>query len=316
MSVRPLPQLLSIIVPMYNEEKNVNLFIDSLISILNTQNYLFEIICINDGSTDGTLLTLLTKQQSIPQLIILDFARNFGKEAALTAGMDHAQGEVVVPIDADLQHPPQLIPVMIAKWQEGYDMVLAKRSSRNDESYLKRFSAYIFYKLINSLSDTKIFEDVGDFRLLDQKVINVIRNLPERHRFMKGIFSWPGFNSITITFDVQARNAGNSKWSFFKLLSLAMNGLASHTTFPLRVAGYIGLAISLCSLTYAAWLVIKTIAYGGDVPGYASLMVGITLLGGIQLTFMGILGGYLGRVYNEVKQRPIYVLREVIYAVK
>ena len=301
---------LSIVIPCYNEENNLDYLFEKLESVLQRIKINYEIICINDGSKDNTLNCLIQYHRRHPEIKILSLSRNFGKEAALTAGLDYATGAAIIPIDADLQDPPELIEELVAKWREGYDVVYGTRRSRPGESWLKRLTAYIFYGTISSMSPTPIPRNTGDFRLLDRRVIEALKQMPERTRFMKGLFGWVGFKQTSILFDRSPRLQGATSWNYWGLWNFAIDGIASFSLLPLKVWSYVGLSVSLLSLLYASFLVLRTLILGVDVPGYASLMVAVLFLGGIQLLTLGIIGEYLGRVYNEVKQRPLYLIRE------
>ena len=303
--------LLSVVVPMYNEAEGIGPFLDRTLPVLRSLGEPFEIVCVNDGSTDATLESLRRAQRHEPAIRIVDLSRNFGKEAALSAGLDHARGAAVVPLDADLQDPPELIPEMLAKWREGYEVVLARRADRQADGPMKRLTARLFYRVHNTLADTPIPEDVGDFRLLDRSVLAALGRLPERRRFMKGLFAWVGFRTCTIPFVRDARHAGSSKWNWWRLWNLAIEGITSFSSMPLRLWSYVGCGISLLAFLYAAFTVAKTLILGRDVPGYASLIVVVLFLGGLQLMTLGLLGEYIGRIYTEVKGRPIYILRRV-----
>ena len=301
---------ISIVVPLYNEEKNIDYLFERLVTVLNKINSSYEIICVNDGSKDDTLECLIEKNRYNPAIKIVNLSRNFGKEIALTAGIDYATGAAVIPIDADLQDPPELIEELVAKWREGYDVVYATRRTRQGETWLKRLTANTFYRIIGKISRVPIPRNTGDFRLLDRKVVEAIKQLPERTRFMKGLFAWIGFKQTSILFDRQPRFQGNTTWNYWKLWNLALDGIASFSFVPLKVWSYFGLTVSLVSLLYASFLIIRTLIFGIDVPGYASLMVTVLFLGGIQLITLGIIGEYLGRIYEEVKGRPLYLVRK------
>ena len=301
---------ISIVVPLYNEEKNLDCLFKRLTSVLDKINISYEIICVNDGSKDNTLECLIEQNRCNPAIKVVNLSRNFGKEIALTAGIDYATGAAVIPIDADLQDPPELIEELVAKWREGYDVVYATRRIRKGETWLKRFTADAFYKTIGKMSRVNIPPNTGDFRLLDRKVVEALKQLPERTRFMKGIFAWVGFKQTSIFFERQPRFQGKTTWNYWKLWNFALDGIASFSSIPLKVWSYLGLSVSLVSLLYASFLIIRTLIFGVDVPGYASLMVAILFLGGIQLITLGIIGEYLGRVYEEVKGRPLYLVRE------
>lgn len=301
---------ISIIVPLYNEEENIDYLFTRLLSVLNKLETSYEILCINDGSRDDTLKQLINHHYRNPAIKIINLSRNFGKEIALTAGIDHANGSAIIPIDADLQDPPELIEKLVAKWREGYDVVYATRRSRQGETWLKRFTADAFYKTIGKMTSVAIPANTGDFRLLDRKVVEAIKKIPERNRFMKGLFAWVGYKQTSVMFDREPRAAGTTTWNYWKLWNFAIDGITSFSLVPLKIWSYVGLFISFISLLYASFLVIRTLILGIDVPGYASLMVAILFFGGIQLITLGVIGEYLGRVYEEVKGRPLYFVRE------
>ncbi|MDY7003047.1 MAG: glycosyltransferase family 2 protein [Cyanobacteriota bacterium] len=301
---------LSIVIPFYNEELNIDRLFERLILVLEPLKMTYEIICINDGSKDNTLKLLVKYHQLNPLIKVVNFSRNFGKEIAITAGIDYALGDAVIPIDADLQDPPELIVELIAKWREGYDVVYATRRSRQGESWLKQFTAQKFYRTIQHLTPVEIPPDTGDFRLIDRKVVEALKKLPETNRFMKGLFSWVGYQQTSILYDRSLRFKGETKWNYWQLWNLAIEGITAFSSIPLKIWSYIGISISLISFIYASFLVIRTLIFGIDVPGYASLIVAILFLGGMQLLSLGILGEYLGRVHEEVKRRPLYLVRE------
>ena len=301
---------LSIVVPLYNEESNIHYLFERLLVVLKGMKTTYEIVCVNDGSKDNTLMCLIDQHKSNPAIKVVNLARNFGKEVALTAGLDYATGAAIIPIDADLQDPPELIEKLVAKWREGYDVVYATRRSRQGESWLKRHSATAFYRTIGRMSRVSIPPNTGDFRLLDRRVVEALKQMPERTRFMKGLFAWVGFKQTSVLFDREPRFQGKTTWNYWKLWNFAIDGITSFSFLPLKVWGYVGLIISFLSLLYAAFLVIRTLISGIDVPGYASLMVAVLFLGGIQLLTLGIIGEYLARVYEEVKSRPLYLVRE------
>lgn len=302
---------ISLVVPCFNEAENIDIFLARAVRVLSqVAPRRYEIICVNDGSRDDTLARLITASKDEPGLRILDLSRNFGKEAALTAGLDVASGDVVIPIDADLQHPPEVIPEMLARWQEGYEVVLARRRSRETDHVLQRRLANLFYRAHNRLSECEIPDNVGDFRLLERRVVEALRQLPERSRFMKGLFAWVGFRTTIVEFEVAPRNAGYSSFSGWRLWNLALEGITSFSTVPLRLWTYVGAVISVLAFIYGSWIVLRTLILGTDLPGYASLISAIVFIGGIQLIGIGVLGEYIGRIYNEVKQRPVYLVRE------
>ncbi len=295
---------------MYNEEHNIDYFFERLLPLLESWQLSHEVICINDGSTDNTLPKVLDWRQKDPRIKLVNLSRNFGKENALTAGLHYSRGRAVVPIDSDLQDPPEMIETLLAKWREGYDVVYAVRSKRHGETLLKRATASLFYKFINLFSETPIPRNTGDFRLMDRKVVKVLDQIPERTRFMKGLFAWVGFKQIGVPYERQPRHRGATKWNLWKLWNFALDGITLFSTSGLKLWSYLGLLISLFSFLYASFLIIRTLIFGRDVPGYASIMVVILFLGGLQLLSLGILGEYLGRVYAEVKKRPLFIVSE------
>ena len=301
---------LSVVVPLYNEELNVDYLFERLRSVLNRLNMTYEIVCVNDGSRDNTLSCLIEHHHQDTRIKVVNLSRNYGKEIALSAGLDHANGEAVVPIDADLQDPPELIEKLVEKWREGYDVVYATRRSRQGESWLKRFTANAFYRIIDSISRVTIPRDTGDFRLLDRCVVEAIKQLPERNRFMKGLFAWVGYKQTSVLFDRPSRHKGETKWNYWRLWNFALDGITSFSLLPLKVWSYIGLLVAIPSFFYASFLVLRTLLFGVDLPGYASIMVAVLFLGGVQLVSLGVIGEYLGRVYEEVKGRPLYLVRE------
>ena len=301
---------LSLVVPCFNEEKGLDAFFQKLEETLNTlTEYNYEILCIDDGSQDNTLFELCKHAERNPRISILELSRNFGKEAALTAGIDAAKGDALIPMDADLQHPPEVIIEMLNHWENGSDVVLAKRQSRDTDHSLQQLVTGWFYRLHNQISDCKIPKDVGDFRLMDRCVVDALKTLPERRRFMKGLFAWVGFRQSVVEFKVEPRHIGKSSFNAKKLWGLAVEGITSFSTAPLTVWTYTGLVVALVALIYGSWIVIKTLAFGIDVPGYASILTAVLFLGGIQLMGIGVLGDYIGRIYSESKQRPIYIVR-------
>jgi len=301
--------LLSVVVPFYNEGAGIDAFFTRLIAVLERLSFAWEVICVNDGSRDDTLARLLAWRARDARIRILDFSRNFGKELALSAGLAHAGGDAVVPLDADLQHPPEVIPELIAKWREGYEVVYAVRATRDYQSAPARTLSRLFYWLFERLSEVPLPEGAGDFRLLDRRVVEVINRMPERTRFMKGIFAWVGFRQTGVSFTPEPRLQGESKWAFLRLLRFAFDGLTAFSNFPLKVWGLVGASISLVAFFYIIVRLLRTAIYGIDVPGYESIIVTILFLGGMQLLTLGIIGDYLGRVFNEVKGRPLYIVR-------
>jgi len=314
MNNRPL---VSIVSPFYNEEGSVSGFHKAITnSVANLMQFDFEFICVNDGSNDNTLGELLQCVENDYRSVILELSRNFGKEAAMSAGIDHAKGDCVIPIDADLQDPPTLIAQMLIEWQKGAEVVLAKRTDRSSDSYAKRTSALMFYRLHNALSNLKIPENVGDFRLMDRIVVDALKQLPERQRFMKGLFAWLGFRTVTVEYTREPRTTGTTKFSGWKLWNFAIEGITSFSLVPLKVWTYIGAFGSVFAFCYASFIIIRTWIFGVDVPGYASLLVVMLFFGSLQLMSLGVIGEYIGRIYFESKQRPLYLIRKSYSAKK
>ena len=304
--------LISLVVPVYNESGVIQLFIDQVDLILKKIDYKYEIIFIDDGSTDNTSLELENIYKSYENIRVIKFSRNFGKEAAISAGIDYSNGDALIPIDVDMQDPPELIVDFIHQWQAGYDVVYGIREDRALDNIGKRITSRFFYSIFNKISKTKIPYNVGDYRLIDRKVINVIKMLPERNRFMKGLFSWVGFKSIGIPYKRPERSSGKTKWNYWKLWNFSIDGITGFSTAPLKIWTYIGGVISIISFFYALLLIIKVTISGIEVPGYTSTLVAILFLGGLQLLVLGIYGEYLGRIYEESKSRPIYVLDSIL----
>ncbi len=302
----------SLVVPVYNEEQALGVFYRSVRQEASLHEQTLEIVFINDGSSDRTAEHARAIALADSGVVLINFSRNFGKEAALFAGLEYATGDAVIPMDVDLQDPVEVIPHLLAEWQKGADVVLAKRSDRSSDGYLKRRSASLFYHLLNRISYTHIEENVGDFRLMDRKVVDVIKALPEQQLFMKGVLSWAGFNVAIVEYDRAPRAVGQSKFNAWKLWNLALDGVTSFSTLPLRLWSYIGGGISLLALVYAGYLVVDKVLFGNAVPGYPSLMTAILFLGGVQLIGIGILGEYVGRIYMEAKHRPRYVVKDVL----
>ncbi len=314
----PAVPVLSVIVPVKDEEDGVLPFVERVAPILEglfpdaRLGPAWEILFIDDGSEDRTLAAVMAAHQCEPRVRAISLSRNFGKEAALSAGLDHARGAAVIPIDVDLQDPPEVIGAMLARWREGFDVVYGVRTNRQTDSLPKRLTADLYYRAHNYLSNDKIPEHAGDFRLLDRKVVDVIRAMPERNRFMKGLFAWSGFRQTAVEYERAPRAVGTTKFRYWKLWTLALDGLTSASTMPLRVWSYVGVVIALVSLIYAAVVVVRTLVFGIDVPGYASLMVATLFFGGLQLISLGVLGEYVGRILIETKRRPLYVVRQKI----
>ena len=308
-AIEAAPKLVSLIVPFYNEESGLDAFWQRLLPLIGNSPERFEIICIDDGSTDRTLPLLIAAANRDSRIRVIEFSRNFGKEAALTAGIDLARGDAVIPLDADLQDPPELIGAMIAQWRAGAEVVLAHRADRSSDGALKRRSAALFYQLHNFLAPVPIPANSGDFRLMDRVVVEALKRLPERQRFMKGLFAWVGFRTVTLDYARPPRAAGESRFSGWRLWNLALEGITSFSTVPLRIWTYAGLASAFLTFLYGCAIILRTLISGIDVPGYASLFVAVLMLGSLQLVSIGILGEYLGRVYLETKQRPAYIVR-------
>jgi glycosyltransferase involved in cell wall biosynthesis len=296
---------------MYNEAENVLVFYEQVSLVLNKLGFSWEIVCVNDGSKDDTLALLLSLNKQDPRVKVIDLTRNFGKELALSAAIDYASGDAIISIDGDLQHPPEAIIDLVDKWRKGAEIVFGVRRTREKESAVKRFSSKAFYSLLGKISEIPNHKGIGDFCLLDRRVVNILRKLPERNRFMKGLFSWVGFNQDFVVYDVKERNAGETKWNYWRLWNFALDGITSFSTLPLRIWTYVGGVLASLSIAYATFIVLRTIILGIDVPGYASLIVAILFLGGVQLISLGVIGEYLGRVYSEVKERPLYITRKV-----
>jgi glycosyltransferase involved in cell wall biosynthesis len=304
---RPAEPLISCVIPAYNEAENLRLMIPALTQTLLTLSPRVEILVVDDGSTDNTAATAFAFASDYPVKCLL-LSRNFGKENALTAGIDEARGDVVILMDADGQHPLAMLPQFFAQWQQGYEMIYGVRANRDDEGFWKRQFTHWFYKVLRRASRVPIEPDAGDFRMLDRKVIESLRTLPERSRFMKGLYAWVGFRSVGIPFEVAERRVGTSTFNFRRLTRLAVLGLVSFTDLPLRMSTLIGLAISIISMLYGSYELISTLLAGNDVPGWATLIVAVTFLNGVQLMAIGVLGEYIARIFNEVKGRPNYVV--------
>ena len=304
----------SVLIPCYNEEKSLPLLYPELLRIMDDEQlskcYEWELLFVNDGSTDGTLEILRSLRSQDIRVNYIDLSRNFGKENAMLSGFDYVTGDCMVIMDADLQHPPTLIPQMLEAWEQGYDDVYAKRLSRGKESWFRRQSTLWFYNLLQKMSDVDVLPNVGDFRLLDRKCINVLCRLRESQRYTKGMYSWIGFRKKEVLFDQQDRVAGVSSWNYLRLFNLAIQGVTSFTTFPLRLATILGLLVSLAAFAFLIYVLVNTLLWGDPVQGYPTMMVVILFLGGIQLLALGIIGEYLGHIYHESKRRPTYVARE------
>lgn len=308
MAQRPL---VSIVTPFYNEGEGVKHFYQVIAQTMEQlPNYDFELVCVDDGSRDNTLEQLIAISKADPRVTVLEFSRNFGKEPAMTAGIDAATGDCVIPMDADLQDPPALISEMLKKWQEGAEVVLAKRVDRSTDSYSKRTTALMFYRLHNALSHLQIPENVGDYRLMDRIVVDALKQLPERQRFMKGLFAWVGFRTATVEYIRDARVVGETKFSGWKLWNFAIEGITSFSLAPLKMWTYVGGIGAIFAFLYASFIVIRTLIFGIDLPGYASLLVVTLFFASLQLISLGVIGEYIGRIYFESKQRPLYLIRK------
>jgi len=305
---------LSVVVPVKNEEDGILPFIERVGSILDNvaADGGWEILFVDDGSTDATLAAIVAANLSDARVRGLSLSRNFGKEAALSAGLDHARGSAVIPMDVDMQDPPEVLPEMVAKWRDGHEMVFGVRRCRGSDGWAKRLTAGLYYRAHNMVSADKIPENAGDFRLMDRKVVDVIRAMPERNRFMKGIFAWAGFRQAAVEYDRVERETGTTKFNYWKLWTLALDGITSASTVPLRIWSYVGALVALLALGYGTFLTVTTMIFGNPVPGYASIMVSVLFLGGVQLISLGVLGEYVGRILTETKQRPLYVVRDTV----
>ncbi|WP_373510841.1 glycosyltransferase family 2 protein [Thiocapsa sp.] len=302
------PPTLSVIVPAYNEAEVIDELHRRLAAVIDGLGVTAEVIYVNDGSRDATLDILYRLRAADPRVAVLNLSRNFGKEIAMTAGLDHCRGEATVIIDADLQDPPEFIPALMARWSQGYDVVYATRLSRDGESALKKLSARYFYPLIGGTSPIEIPTDTGDFRVHSRRAVEALCRLREQHRFMKGLFAWIGYRQTAVTYHRDRRSAGATKWNYHKLWGFAIEGITSFSTAPLKVASYVGLATAATAFLYASWIIYKTLRFGDPVAGYPSLMVAVLFLGGVQLAAIGVLGEYLGRMFNETKGRPLYLV--------
>jgi len=302
---------ISILIPAYNEAPVLDKLFTRLANLANeTKKYEFEFLFVNDGSKDKTLELIKDYADTDSRVSYINLSRNFGKEIGMIAGLDHVTGDATVVIDADLQDPPELIPQMIALWEEGYDDVYAKRNSREGESFFKKFSSKMYYKILQSLTRIEIQKDTGDFRLLDRRVVEALKQFRESQRNTKAMFSWVGFHKKEILYDRDARAAGETGFNYFKLIELAIDGITSFTTSPLRISTYVGVLVSISTFIYLVVLIIRTIFFGADLAGYPSTMAVILFLGGVQLLSLGIIGEYIGRIFNETKNRPLYLIEE------
>lgn len=303
--------LLTVVVPLFNEQEVLAQFQERLVAVLEQMDLDWEIVYVNDGSTDGSLEVVRKLRGRSQRIAVLDLSRNFGKEIAMAAGLDVASGDAVVIIDADLQDPPELIPELVRRWQvDGYDNVFAKRTVRLGETWLKKATAYLFYRLMTFFGETDLPPDAGDFRLLSRRAVDALNSVHERHRFMKGLYAWIGFPSIAVPYERDRRHAGVTKWNYWKLCKLAVEGFTSYSTMPLRVAGLLGFLLAMTALCYGFFIIAKTLTVGDPVAGYPSLIVVISFLGGVQLLSLGVIGEYLARIFTETKDRPLYFAKE------
>jgi len=303
---------ITVVVPAYNEEDVIDECYRRVIDVFSNLDYKLELIFVNDGSCDNTFSLLNELSSKDENVVVIDLSRNFGKEIAMSAGIDFATGDAAVIIDADLQDPPELIVDFVKYWEQGYDNIYGKRIKRDGESWFKKATANMFYKVLGNLSDTQIPVNTGDFRLISRQAIDALKELREQHRFMKGLFSWVGFNTKEVEYNRAPRFAGDTKWNYWRLWNFALEGITSFSIAPLKIATYVGGFISSLSFVYAIYIVVKTFIYGADVAGYPSQMVITLLLGGMNLAAIGIIGEYLGRMFNETKNRPLYLVKKVI----
>lgn len=303
--------MISLVIPAYNEAEAIPVFLARVTTIMEQTGHDFEMIFVDDGSRDATVPVLLALRDRFPQIRLVELSRNFGKEAALTAGLTYASGDAVIPMDCDLQDPPELIPEMIAKWQQGYQVVHALRRNRSTDSWAKRTTAKGFYKVMQKITFVPIPENCGDYRLMDRRVVNALLSFPERNRFMKGLMAACGFKAASVEYDRPERAAGTTKFNFWKLWNFALDGITSFSTVPLRVWTYIGALVACSAFAYAGWTVIKTMFWGVVTPGYATLLTVALFLGGVQLIGIGILGEYIGRIVVETKRRPVFLVGEL-----
>ncbi|WP_052729298.1 glycosyltransferase family 2 protein [Chromobacterium vaccinii] len=307
---RPADPLVSCLIPAYNESENITPMLETLHRLLSEHRYRHELVVVDDGSRDDTVPKALEAAKRLP-VTVIQLSRNFGKEIALTAGIDNIGGDVAVLIDGDFQHPPEMVPVFLAKWREGYDMVYSVRANRDGETLAKRAFTRVFYALLNSGAPLKIPENTQDFRVLDKSILEALRRMPERNRFMKGLYNWVGFTQLAMETQTQERRAGKSSFNFRSLFNLGLTGLTAFSNMPLRIWTLVGCVISMLSIGYAIWELVHTLLFGNPVSGWPTLAVAVTFLGGVQLLSIGILGEYVGRIFNEVKGRPTYLISRI-----
>lgn len=303
---------ISILIPMYNEQEVIPALFDRVTSLMDSQpGYEWEVLMVNDGSRDATLAMIVKQHRADPRYRYVDLSRNFGKEVAMMAGFDYVEGDCVVIMDADLQHPPEVIPEMVAKWEQGYDDVYGQRITRGKEPWLRKKVSLLYYKMLQKSTNIPILENTGDFRLLDRSCVDALRTMRESHRYTKGMYCYIGFHKTSVPFVQADREAGKTKWNYFKLMGLALEGITSYTTAPLRMASVIGVISALASVIYGIVVLIRTLVYGEVVRGFPTLIISILFLGGVILLTLGIMGEYLGRIFDETKARPVYFVREV-----
>lgn len=302
----------SLVVPVFNEEEAVPVFVNAVRTDPGLSSFELEVVFVNDGSVDRTESAVRGIQSRDAQIVLINFSRNFGKEAALLAGIEHSTGDVVIPMDVDLQDPLAVIPEMLRAHESGADVVLARRVDRRSDGFLKRTTASLFYKVINRLSDTPIYENVGDFRLLSRRAVNAVRQMPETKLFMKGMLSWIGFRTAVVDYVRPSRSVGQTKFSGWRLWNFALEGITSFSTAPLRIWTYMGVSVALLAFVYGLWMIADKVFFGNPVPGYPSLMVSILFFGGVQLIGIGVLGEYIGRIYIEAKRRPRYLVKDIV----
>ena len=303
--------IFSVVVPAFNEAEGIAGFHQRLVTAMEPLGS-WEAIYVDDGSNDTTREMVEFLRHDDRRIGLVSLSRNFGKEIATTAGLDHAQGEAVIVIDADLQDPPEVIPELVAAWRLGFDMVCARRRARDGETAVKRLTAHVFYRLMRHTGRIRLPEDIGDFRLMSRRVVDAVCKLREHHRFMKGLFAWVGFPTMTVLYDRAPRGVGESKWNYWKLWNLALEGITSFTVMPLKIATYLGLVVALLSIAFGAQVIVKTLLFGNTVAGYPSLLTVMLFLGGVQLMTLGVIGEYLGRIFNETKQRPLYLVERFL----
>ena len=302
---------LSVVVPAFNEAEGLEQFHRRLVTAMEPLGT-WDVLYVDDGSNDTTRAIVELLRRDDPRIGLVSLSRNFGKEIATTAGLDHATGNAVIVIDADLQDPPEVIPALVAAWRQGFDMVCARRRVRAGDTALKRMTAHVFYRLMRHAGRVRLPEDTGDFRLMSRRVVDCVCKLREQHRFNKGLFAWVGFPTTTVIYDRARRETGGTKWNYWRLWNLALEGITSFTVMPLKLATYIGLAVAVLAAIYGAQVIVKTLIFGNTVAGYPSLMTVILFLGGIQLMTLGVIGEYLGRIFNETKRRPLYLVERFL----